>query len=187
MELNGFGGGALSKRIPDWVFGLPMSERLAFVAGYVDADGYVRDTAANHDVSITSANESLLHDVKQLLSLCGISSGSVNRFTSAHVHDHSRQMVGYRLQLSGRFDRLACRSPRRLERMGVRKFVHSYRSAKGTTFRAHTSDMLGFVRIDSIESVGVEPVYDIEVAGPSQLRGRGFRRAQLRSRVPQEP
>ena len=174
LELNGFGGGARSKRIPDWVFGLPMSERLALVAGYVDADGYVRDAGANHDVSITSANESLLHDVKQLLSLCGISCGSVNGFTSAHVHDRERQMVGYRLQLSGRFDRLPCRSPRRLERMGIRKFVHTYRSAKGTTFRAHTSEMLGYVRIDSIESVGVESVYDIEVQGHHNFVAEGF-------------
>src|SRR5262249_39386453 len=130
IELNGFGGGSLSKRVPDWVFGLPRSQRIAFLAGYVDADGYVRDDAQNHDVSITSANEALLGDAKELLALSGIASGRVNRFTGRRVHDPDRTCFGYRLQLSGKFDRLPCRSPRRVTRMGVRKFVHGYRSAK---------------------------------------------------------
>ena len=174
IELNGFGGGSLSKRIPDWVFGLPLSQRLAFLAGYVDADGYVRDNAQNHDVSITSANEALLIDAKELLSLSGIAAGAINRFIGRHVFDADRETVGYRLQLSGKFDRLPCRSPRRTGRMGVRRFVHGYRSAKGTTFRAHTSEMIGFVRVESIEPVGVEPVYDIEVRGHHNFVAEGF-------------
>ncbi len=52
VELNGFGGTSHTKRVSDWVFSLPSSQRLAFVAGYVDADGFVRDNAANHDVSL---------------------------------------------------------------------------------------------------------------------------------------
>src|SRR5215470_14811819 len=31
LELNGFVGGALAKRVPEWVYGLPQSQRLAFV------------------------------------------------------------------------------------------------------------------------------------------------------------
>jgi Fe-S cluster assembly protein SufB len=58
--------------------------------------------------------------------------------------------------------------------MNVRKFVHQYRSAKGTTFRSHTSEMFGFVRVDSITSVGVEPVYDIEVSGHHNFVAEGF-------------
>ena len=174
IELNGFGGGAHTKRIPDWVYCLPQSQRLAFVAGYVDADGTVRDNDSNHDVSLTSANEGLLVATKQLLALCGISSGSVNRFTNRHVYDRDRTCVGYRLQLSGQFDRLPCRSPRHTSRMGVRKFFHNQRSAKGTDFRSHTSEMLGFARIDSIESVGVEETFDIEVRDRHNFIADGF-------------
>jgi len=83
-------------------------------------------------------------------------------------------MTGHRLFLSGNFDQIPCRSPRRTERMGKRAFKHAYRSAKGTTFRTHTSEMLGFVRIDSIESVGVETVYDIEVEGHHNFVADGF-------------
>ncbi len=174
LELNGLGGGARSKRIPDWVFNLPLSQRLAFLAGYVDADGYVRDNSQNHDVSLTSANEQLLLDAKQLLALSGIASGSITWFTSNSVRADGSERVGYRLQLSGRFDRLPCRSPRRAERLGKRVFSHGYRTAKGTDFRTHTSEMLGYVRIDSIERVGVEEVYDIEVRGHHNFVADGF-------------
>jgi Fe-S cluster assembly protein SufB len=174
VELNGFGGTAHTKRIPDWVSSLPRSQRLAFVAGYVDADGYVRDDGRNHDVSLTSANEALLLDVKELLALSGVWASSVNEFRSRHSLDAARMMPGDRLQLSGRFDRLACRSARRTERMNVRRYAHSDTSAKGTTFRSHTSDMLGFVRIESITSVGEEPVFDIEVRGHHNFVAEGF-------------
>ncbi len=174
LELNGLGGTAHTKRIPDWVFGLPRSQRLSFIAGYADADGYVRDNSKNHDLSITSANEALLEDTKQVLALCGVNAGSVNRFTGRHPHDPERIMTGYRLQLSGRFDRVPCRSPRRKERMNRRNFVHTNRTAKGTDFRAHTSDMLGFIRIDDIVSVGVEETYDIEVSGHHNFVAEGF-------------
>ncbi len=174
VQLNGFDGGSLSKRIPEWVFTLPQSQRLAFLAGYVDSDGNVRHNQSNHDVAITSANEALLTDAKQLLTLCGIDSSRVRRFSSRHVKDPERFCVGFRLQLSGRFDRLACRSPRRAERMGLRKFIHDHTSVQGTTIRGHTSGMLGFVRVESIESIGIEPVYDIEVNDRHNFVAEGF-------------
>src|SRR5581483_11689024 len=174
IEANGLAGTAHTKRVPDWVFSLPRSQRLAFLAGYVDADGYVREHASNKDVVISSANDALLDDVKQLAALCGIGSSSVIEVKNRHPFDADRVLTAYRLHLSGRFDRLPCRSPRRQARLGRRSFHHAYRSAKGTTFRAHTSEMLGFVRVESIESVGVEPVYDIEVAGHHNFVAEGF-------------
>jgi FeS assembly protein SufB len=174
IEMNGLGGTSHTKRIPDWVFGLPQAERLAFLAGYTDADGYVREHPSNKDVMLSSANESLLGDAKQLASLCGIGSSSVIEVHSRHSLDPTRIMTGYHLRFSGRFDRLPCRSPRRAERLNRRSYSHGYRTAKGTTFKAHTSEMLGFVRIESIESVGVEPTYDIEVAGHHNFVAEGF-------------
>ena len=38
----GFGGLALTKRVPEWVYSLPVDQRLAFLGGWVDADGYVQ-------------------------------------------------------------------------------------------------------------------------------------------------
>ncbi len=174
LELNGLGGTSHTKRFPDWVFSLPASQRLAFLAGYVDADGYVRASPKSKDVSLTSANPALLEDARQLARLCGIHSGSVNSFTNRHPVDKDREVVGHRLQMSGRFDRLPVRSPRRASRLHQRAYPHTYRSAKGTTFRTHTSDMLGYVRVESIEPVGVETVYDIEVEGHHNFVAEGF-------------
>ena len=174
VELNGLAGTAHTKRIPDWMFGLPSSQRLSFLAGYLDADGYVRDHPTSKDAMLTSANASLLEDARSLAHLCGIWSSQVIEVHNQHPNDSDRILTAYHLRFSGKFDRIQCRSPRRSDRMGKRKYSHSYRTAKGTDFTAHTSDSLGFVRIEAIDSVGVEPTYDIEVANHHNFVAEGF-------------
>jgi FeS assembly protein SufB len=174
VVLNGLGGGALAKRVPEWLYATPSSQRLAFLAGYVDADGYVRDHAKSKDVVLTSANADLLDDMRELAAQSGIRSSRTSTVSNRHPVDPDRRLTAFTVHLSGRFDRLPCRSPRRVERLGRRALHHGYRSARGATFTAHTSDMLGFVRIDAIERVGVEPVYDIEVAGHHNFVAEGF-------------
>ena len=174
LELNGLGGTSLTKRVPDWVFGLPISQRLSFVAGLLDADGYVRDHATSKDVVFCSANAELLGGVKELLALCGVWSSSVIPVSNRHPFDRDRVMRAYHLRLSGRFDCIPARSPRRSGRMNRRKFFHTYRSARNASLQAHTSDMMGFARIEKIERVGVEPVYDIEVEGHHNFVAEGF-------------
>ncbi len=174
LELNGLAGGALEKRLPPWAFRIPASQRLSLLAGFVDADGYVRTHPKNHDVVITSANAELLSDLKELTTLSGISSSRVVTFTGKHSLDPARTMTGYRLFLSGRFDRLPVRNPRRSSRMNQRKWSHNCTSVGGTTIRTHCSESLGFVRIESITPVDVEPVYDIEVEGHHNFVAEGF-------------
>jgi FeS assembly protein SufB len=82
--------------------------------------------------------------------------------------------TGYRLFLSGRFDRLPVRNPKRLSRLGARKWHHNCTSPGGTTLRAHCSDSLGFVRIESITPTDVEETYDIEVEGHHNFVAEGF-------------
>ena len=55
----GFAGLSLTKRVPEWVYGLPVDQRLAFLGGWVDADGYVGPDKSG-SVLLTSANEPLL-------------------------------------------------------------------------------------------------------------------------------
>jgi Fe-S cluster assembly protein SufB len=174
LELNGLGGTSHTKRVPDWVFGLPISQRLSFVAGLLDADGYVRDHATSKDVVFTSANSALLEAVKELLALSGVWSSTVIPVSNRHPFDRDRIMRTYQLHLSGRFDLIPARSPRRSGRMHKRSFFHTYRSAAGTDFSAHTSEMLGFVKVEKIERLGVEPVYDIEVEGHHNFVAEGF-------------
>ncbi|MEI7548638.1 MAG: Fe-S cluster assembly protein SufB, partial [Actinomycetota bacterium] len=174
LDANGIAGTSHTKRVPEWVYGLPCDQRLAFLAGFVDADGTVRAHRSAKNPVITSANPALLDDLRDLAQLCGIGVSAVSEFTSKHPHDPSRLIVGHRLHLSGRFDRLPLRSPKKAARLGLRADAHTNRTAKGTSFKAHTSEMLGFVRIESIESVGVETTYDIEVEGHHNFVAEGF-------------
>jgi FeS assembly protein SufB len=174
VELNGLGGRALTKRLPDWAFGLPRSQRLALVAGLLDSDGYVRDHPTSKDAMFCSANRELLGQLKELLALCGIGSSRVVSVKNRHPFDRDRILQAYHLRMSGRFDQIPARSARRRDRMNRRAYGHTYRTAKGPVFRSHTSEMLGFVRVEAIESKGVESVYDIEVAGHHNFVAEGF-------------
>lgn len=174
LEENGLSGGALEKRVPNWIATLPREQILAFIGGYVDADGYVRDHAKNKDVMITSGNPELLQDVRNLAELCGVHTSNIHRFESKHPHDENRTIVGYRMMFSGDFDKLGCRSEQRLARMDKRKFHHSHSMAEGTSFRKHVNEFMGYVKIDSITPAGVEEVFDIEVDGPHNFVAEGL-------------
>ncbi|MGH9303186.1 MAG: Fe-S cluster assembly protein SufB [Acidimicrobiales bacterium] len=174
LELNGIAGTAHAKSVPDFVFSLPREERLAFLAGYLDSDGHGRENASSKDVVCTSVSDALLSQIRELVTLCGIGASSVTEVHNRHPFGKDRMLTAYQLHLSGRFDQIPARSPRRADRLAGRRFSHSHRTAKGTDLHAHTSESLGFVRIESIESVGVEPVYDIEVTGHHNFVAEGF-------------
>jgi FeS assembly protein SufB len=163
LELNGLGGTLLTRRLPDWVHGLPRSQRLALLAGLLDSGGDVRAQASSKDAMYRSANPQLLSDVQELLAVSGVESSSV-----------TRKMDEYQLRLFADFDRLPLRSPRHRDRIERRQYGHSDRTANGTVFGAHTSEMLGFAKVERIERLGVEPVYDIEVAGHHNFVAEGF-------------
>jgi len=174
LETNGFSGGALEKRVPEWVASLPQDQKLAFIGGYVDADGYVRAHAKNKDVMLTSANPELLQDVRDLAISCGVGVSNIHRFEGKHPHDKERTMVGYRMMFSGDFDKLGCRSEQRVSRMSKRKFRHSYSMAEGTSFRNHVNEWMGYARVNSITPAGMEEVFDIEIDGPHNFVAEGL-------------
>jgi len=75
----GLGGNAHEKRVPAWVKTLPKAQRIAFIEGYIAADGYRR---LNHkNLSITSANRELLEDVKALAISCGLNPRKISRWS----------------------------------------------------------------------------------------------------------
>jgi Fe-S cluster assembly protein SufB len=169
----GFAGTSLTKRIPSWVHELPLAERLAFLGGYVDADGYV-GPAQSGSVILTSGNAELLGDAAGLATVSGLRTSRLYEFSSPHPFDAERQVHGFRLHISGDFEALDCRNPRRTARFGRRAYNHSDTSAHGTTIRAHVTDHLGFARVTSIEPNEVEAVYDIEVDGPHNFVAEGL-------------
>ena len=172
MWALGFAGTSHSKQVPEWIFGLPREQRLAFLGGWVDADGYVRpDTSAG--VTLTSVSSALIEQAADLAELSGLRAGGPWGFTQPHRHDPSRLGSAFRLSITGPIEDLGCRNIKRLDRFGRRKYAHSAKGAHGTTLRAHVTDHLGFQRVTSILPVDVAPVYDIEVDGPHNFLAEG--------------
>jgi Fe-S cluster assembly scaffold protein SufB len=77
LKVNGFTGKANTKRLPAWVWSLPESQRLAFVAGYLDADGHVQPP---RNFMLKSVNRGLLEDIASLLVTLGITSRLYTEF-----------------------------------------------------------------------------------------------------------
>jgi Fe-S cluster assembly protein SufB len=169
----GFTGLSLTKRVPDWVYGLPVDQRLAFLGGWVDADGYV-GPANSGSILLTSANEPLIQQARELVELSGLRAGGPWSFTQPYRHDPDRTQIAWRLGISGDFERLGCRNIKRTDRFGRRRYFQSSNGAHGTTIRVHCNEWLGFERVNSIEPYAVEPVYDIEVDGPHNFIAEGL-------------
>ena len=170
---QGFAGTSLTKSIPAWVFSLPEEERLAFLGGWVDADGYV-GPARSGSVLLTSGNSALLRQGLELVATTGLRGSGPFEYQSKHPIDSRRMITGFRLHITGEFERLDCRNPKRTSRFGRRAYVHSNTTARGTTFRTHCTEHLGFARVSGIEEHGVEPVWDIEVDGPHNFIAEGM-------------
>jgi len=173
MQTTGFAGTSRTKNVPTWVYGLPLDERLAFLGGWVDADGYVRPEASG-SVTLTCVSAMLIEQAAELAQLCGLAASGPWGFTQPMVGDPDRIGGAFRIGISGDFERLGCRNPKRLARFGRRQYAHSATSARGTTFRAHTTEHLGFARVSSIEPGYVEPVFDVEVDGPHNFLAEGL-------------
>ena len=169
----GLAGSAHTKHVPGWVYDTTLPERLSFLGGWVDADGYVRPETSG-SVTLTSVNEPLIIQAKELAELCGLRTGGHWTWQQPHAHAPERTMTGHRLGISGDFERLDCRNPKRLARFGRRHYSHSSTSARGTTFRSHCTEHLGFERIASITPYEVEPVWDVEVDGPHNFIADGL-------------
>ena len=174
IEMNGFGGKSHTKRLPNWVYSLPKEQKLALLAGYIDSDGYVRNHPKNKDPVITSCNKELLNDIKNLLPYCGLNSSTVIKFIQKNPFKKEENVTAYRLQISADTSKIPCRNEKRSSRLYNKKHFHDYSGAKNTTFKNHITNEIGFGRIDSINKVGFEPVYDIEVEGSHNFVANGF-------------
>jgi Fe-S cluster assembly protein SufB len=97
----GFSGTAKEKRIPRWIFGLPVRQKLAFIEGYLDADGHIRqhygkDGQLYGQLTFASCNRELLEDLKLLMISCGLNPLKISSYSRervllgavpGHVHD----------------------------------------------------------------------------------------------------
>lgn len=75
LQELGMVGTAKTKRVPVWVYGMSRAHQLAFLRGYLDADGTVSKAGA---VRFNSCNKNLLEDIRHLCIAAGIRCGRVS-------------------------------------------------------------------------------------------------------------
>ena len=176
LERNGFESGALLKRVPAWVLDLPESQRLAFVAGYLDSDGAAPN--GRRGFSIKSVNRPLLEDVAEILTTLGVPS----RINTEFSEERSVTVAGNRATARGSH-RLEFPADRRLVAQvspELRRSVENQTVARTRYFRR-----VGRSQIQLPENLEIRPVdigpaseevptWDIEVEGTGNFVSEGF-------------
>jgi Fe-S cluster assembly scaffold protein SufB len=109
----GLDGNAHTKRVPRWIYTLPASQRLAFIEGYIAADGTRRP---NHkSLSICSVSRDLLLDIKALAISCGLNPRKISKWTRREKLPLGKEIKTYTAYLlyfgEGRFDKPLYFSP----------------------------------------------------------------------------
>ncbi len=152
------GGTARTKRIPGWIFGLPVSQRLAFIEGYLDTDGQVRNRVEPDGVTFgqlhfVSVNREVLEDLKLLAISCGLTPGKVSRYVRDRkltLGKVEQEYVSHTLS------------------MNLRGNLDAIRSRRSPGMR------LEFVPVREIVPLPAEPTYDIEVEGAHNFVANGL-------------
>ncbi len=93
LRAAGFEGDADTKRVPDWVYRLPHSQKRAFIDGYIAADGHVR--SGHRNISLTSVNLYLLNDVKALAISAGLNATKISTWTARHKLPLGKELKTY--------------------------------------------------------------------------------------------
>lgn len=152
----GFDGTAKTKHIPDWVFGLPRSQKLAFIEGYLDTDGSVRekiDKKGNVCGQLIFACTSLdlLTQMKRLMIACGL---------------EPRKITSYR----------KARKLWKVEKEYISHYLNMNLVPNLGYIRSHGVEVgaVRFVTVRSIEKLSPEMTYDIEVEGVHNFVASGI-------------
>lgn len=172
IETLGMDGNAYTKSVPDWVYGLPRSQKLAFLAGYIDADGGIQD---KRSVLLTSVNKSLLETMHRLAIMCGLRVTDIFTFVSRSTYKgKTTERVGYRFLISGNLTPLLPYSVKLQMHYEPPAYYQKYNSCHGSPLDAHTSEDIGFAPIESITYLGFEDTFDIEVEGVHNFVAEGI-------------
>jgi len=176
FELNGFATGAARKRVPEWVLGLPESQRLSFVAGYLDTDGCA--SHGRRGFGIKSVNKQLLSDVAGVLTTLGIQSRLHTEF------DGERQVMAVgRMTTARGAHRLDLPADPRLLSL-VSPALQAAVTAQRPLQRPHHRHVgrssielppsVEVRTVDVSEPLEVVPTWDIEVEGTGNFVSQGF-------------
>lgn len=154
----GFEGTAKTKRVPDWIYLLPLNQKLAFIEGYLDTDGCVREKKVvggrlYGQLVFASANKELLEQMKLLMITCGLEPKKITTYVKER-----KLYKGIRKEYISHYMSMNIHNNLRVIR--EKKY-------KGRYFR--------FVRVRGIKKLfKKQKVYDIEVKGHHNFIANGI-------------
>ncbi len=154
----GFDGTAKSKRIPKWIYSLPLRQKLAFIEGYMEADGHVRHgkkggaIMEKGQLAFASVNKKLLEELKLLMISCGLNPLKISTYSK------ERSLLNYP----------AKNYTTHYLTLNLRENLAKIRKKEAS------QSMIQFTRVRSIEAEGEEAVYDIEVDGAHNFIANGL-------------
>lgn len=165
LRALGLGGTAHEKHVPGWVFGLADELKLAFLRGFLDADGSVDKKGR---ITFSSCNKELLSGIRHLCMSLGIPVTNVTerightrlpngRMAPVHQYAFTCSDPGANL-------RIGSHDSRYVERLqNGRPFGRKARRYPRHGGRGFSEPGVELSRIVAIEAEGEEPVYDLTV------------------------
>jgi len=179
LEDLGFGGKAKTKTIPNWVFGLPIKQKLAFLGGLLDADGYI-DYNAGAVIRFELSNKQLIEQIKLLAISCGLySDGKIlARKKQSVLKKEKRKIYSgkfFSCRITGNVKLIASRNVKIKKMLNYSKSTFDkYNSTTGNNFVYETSEWLGFAPLKEKVLVGEKDVYDIQVENYANFIANGI-------------
>lgn len=168
LEACGIVGTAKTKRVPSWIFLLKRELKLAFLRGYLDADGTVN---TNGQIRYVSVNRELLDDVRHLCISVGLRAGNLfssqikSSFGTSYEYTHT--LFSFVCTDAEQNKELGSHTDWYNERIDARLIALQKRMVTVYPYeqrRAECGPGLFATRIQEIEhSASLEPVYDLSV------------------------
>lgn len=144
---------ALDKRIPEWVFELPTSQKLALIEGYCDADGHRRPAEPLFRrggwMNFESPNRLLLDDMRTTCLMAGLKVTNLNSRTRSLKPPSGRTYTST-------FSSFEASAESRSNKYGASMI-------RVGTGHGLENDYVGFERVTRITALGRQQVYDLRI------------------------